>query len=127
MLAKREAERVGGAPVPTSAPSPTSAESPAGTPAPEQQASAGSDYEAADKALNAAYAAAGACLDDAGKAALRDERRAWIKARDATCSEAKITADSKGEVAGVSAMVLEVTGCKTKLIKELAKQLAAKG
>jgi len=127
LLAKREAERAGSAPAPASAPSGTSAEPPAGTSAPEQQASAGADYEAADKALNTAYAAVRARLDDAGKTALRDEQRAWIKTRDATCSEAKITSDSGGVVAGGSAMALEVVGCKTKLTEERTKQLAAKG
>ncbi|HWT19438.1 MAG TPA: lysozyme inhibitor LprI family protein [Variovorax sp.] len=102
-------------------------EAPAGTTEPEQQASAEDRYAAADKALNAAYTAARARLDDAGKTALRDEQRAWIKTRDASCSEAKITAESGGDVAGGSAMVLEVAGCKAKLTEARAKQLAAKG
>jgi uncharacterized protein YecT (DUF1311 family) len=65
-------------------------------------------------------------MTDAGKAALRDEQRAWIKTRDASCSEAKITADSKGDIAGGSAMVLEVVGCKARLTEARTKQLAAK-
>jgi len=89
---------------------------------------ADADLQAADKALNAAYQTARASMTEAGKAALRDEQRAWIKTRDATCSEAKITADSKGDVtAGGSAMALDVAGCKTRLTEERAKQLAAKG
>lgn len=99
---------------------------PSGTTAPEQQASAGADYEAADKALNAAYQAARASMTEAGKAALRDEQRAWIKTRDAACSEAKITADSKGDITGGSAMALEVAGCKARLTEARTKQLAAK-
>jgi uncharacterized protein YecT (DUF1311 family) len=98
-----------------------------GTTTPEQQASADDRYAAADKALNAAYAAARARLDDAGKVALRDEQRAWIKTRDATCSEARIAAESGGDVAGGSAMALEVAGCKAGLTEARAKQLAAKG
>ncbi|WP_447777852.1 lysozyme inhibitor LprI family protein [Variovorax boronicumulans] len=94
---------------------------------PEQQASAAGDYEAADKALNAAYAAVRVRLDDAGKTALRDEQRAWIKTRDESCGEAKIAAESGGDVAGGSAMALEVVGCKAKLTEARAKQLAAKG
>ena len=63
---------------------------------------------------------------EAGKAALRDEQRAWIKTRDTTCSEAKIAADSKGDIAGGSAMALEVAGCKARLTEVRTKQLAAK-
>jgi uncharacterized protein YecT (DUF1311 family) len=92
----------------------------------EQQDGAEADLQAADKALNAAYQAARASMTDAGKAALRDEQRAWIKTRDASCSEAKITADSKGDIAGGSAMVLEVVGCKARLTEARTKQLAAK-
>jgi uncharacterized protein YecT (DUF1311 family) len=128
LYARREAEKaakVGAATEPAAAASP--ADPPATTTAPEQQASASGDYEAADKALNAAYAAARARLDDAGKTALRDEQRGWIKTRDARCSEAKITAESGGDVAGGSAMALEVAGCKAKLTEARAKQLAAKG
>lgn len=128
LLARREAEKAGTAPASTSGAAPTPEAAPAGGSMPEQQASAGSEHEAADKALNAAYAAARTRLDDAGKTALRDEQRAWIKTRDATCSEAKITVDSKGEVAaGGAAMALEVAGCKTRLTEERVKQLAAKG
>lgn len=127
LVARREAERAGTAPTSTSGAAPTQTEAPAGASVPEQQASARSEYEAADKALNAAYAAARTRLDDAGKAALRDEQRAWIKTRDATCSEAKIAADTKGDVTGGTAMAVEVAGCKTKLTEERAKQLAAKG
>jgi len=128
LYARREAEKAGSVAPSTSDAATTPTEAPAGTSVPEQQASAGSEYEAADKALNVAYAAARTRLDDAGKAALREEQRAWIKTRDATCSEAKITADSKGDVAaGGSAMALEVAGCKTRLTEERAKQLAAKG
>lgn len=127
LLAKREAERADNTATPTPALPAVSAEPPVGTSAPAQQASAGSDYEAADKALNAAYAAARAHLDDAGKIALRDEQRAWIKTRDAACSEARITADSKGDIAGGSAMALELSGCKARMTQERTKQLLAKG
>lgn len=128
LVARREAEKVSTAPASTSGAAPTPAEAPTGASVSDQQASAGSDYQAADKALNAAYAAARTRLDDAGKAALRDQQRAWIKTRDATCSEAKITADSKGDIAaGGSAMALEMASCKTRLTEERAKQLAAKG
>jgi len=90
------------------------------------QSDAGADLQAADKALNAAYQTARASMTEAGKAALRDEQRAWIKTRDATCSEAKITADSKGDIAGGSSMALEVAGCKARLTEARTKQLAAK-
>lgn len=90
------------------------------------QSDADADLQAADKALNAAYQTARASMTEAGKTALRDEQRAWIKTRDATCSEAKITADSKGDIAGGSAMALEVAGCKARLTEARTKQLAAK-
>jgi uncharacterized protein YecT (DUF1311 family) len=90
------------------------------------QSDADADLQAADKALNAAYQTARASIPEAGKTALRDEQRAWIKTRDATCSEAKITADSKGDIAGGSAMALEVAGCKARLTEARTKQLAAK-
>lgn len=94
--------------------------------APDQGGDAEADLQAADKALNAAYQTARASMTEAGKAALRDEQRAWIRTRDATCSEAKITADSKGDIAGGSAMALEVAGCKARLTEARTKQLAAK-
>lgn len=106
----------------------TPASAPAAASAPTAlglQADAASELEAADKALNAAYQAARAPMTDAQKNALRDEQRAWIKKRDAECSEAKITADSKADVAGGSAMVLEVAGCKTKLTEARTKELRA--
>lgn len=84
------------------------------------------DLQAADKALNAAYQTARASMTEAGKIALRDEQRAWIKTRDATCSEAKITADSKGDIAGGAAMAMEVAGCKARLTEARTTQLAAK-
>ena len=43
------------------------------------------EYERQDKRLNVNYAAAMAKRDDAGKAALRAEQRAWITRRDASC------------------------------------------
>ena len=106
--------------VPSSAPAPTEAPS-----APDVQAGAASELEAADKALNAAYQAARAPMTDAQKNTLRDEQRAWIRKRDTECSEAKIAADSKGDVAGGSAMALEVTGCKTRLTEARTKELHA--
>lgn len=105
---------------PSSAPATAAAPS-----ASDQQADAASELEAADKALNAAYQAARASMTDAQKTALRDEQRAWIQTRDATCTEAKITADTKGDVAGGSAMALEVAGCKAKLTEARAKELRA--
>ncbi|WP_269475700.1 lysozyme inhibitor LprI family protein [Variovorax sp. SRS16] len=71
------------------------------------------------------YTAARARLDDAGKAALRDEQRAWIKTREATCGEAKIAANIKGDIAGGSPMALEVAGCQTKLTEQRTKELHA--
>lgn len=130
LYARREAEKAaktGVATGPGAAALASPADPAAATTAPEQEASTAGDYEAADKALNAAYAAARARLDDAGKVTLRDEQRAWIKTRDATCSEAKIAADSGGDVGGGSAMALEVASCKAKLTEARAKQLAAKG
>ena len=90
------------------------------------QSDADADLQAADKALNAAYQSTRVSMTEAGKAALRDEQRAWIKTRDATCSEAKITANSKGDITGGSAMALEVAGCKARLTEARTKQLAAK-
>lgn len=107
-----------------SAPSPAPARVAAPS-APDQQADVSSELEAADKALNAAYQAARAPMTDAQKNTLRDEQRAWIKKRDAECSEAKITADTKGDVAGGSAMALEVVGCKTRLTEARTKELRA--
>ncbi|MNY14705.1 hypothetical protein D3C86_1478910 [compost metagenome] len=130
LYARREAEKaakVGSTAEPTAVPAPSDTGAPAGTTAPEQQAGTEDRYAAADRALNSAYAAARARLDDAGKTALRDEQRAWIKIRDASCSEAKIAAESGGDVAGGSAMALEVAGCKAKLTEARAKQLAGKG
>ncbi|MGJ7500714.1 lysozyme inhibitor LprI family protein [Variovorax sp. ZT5P49] len=130
LYARREAEKAaqaGGVTGPTAIPLPSSTGALAGTTTPEQQTSGEDRYAAADKALNVAYAAARARLDDAGKTALRDEQRGWITTRDATCSEAKIAAESGGDVAGGSAMALEVAGCKAKLTEARAKQLAAKG
>lgn len=130
LYARREAEKaakVGGVGKPAAVSAASDTGAPAGTAVPEQQGSAEDRYAAADKALNVAYAAVRARLDDAGKTALRDEQRAWIKTRDESCSEAKIAAESGGDVAGGSAMVLEVAGCKAKLTEARAKQLAAKG
>lgn len=84
------------------------------------------DLQAADKALNAAYQTARASMTEAEKTALRDEQRAWIKTRDATCSEAKITAESKGDIAGGEALAAEVASCKAHLTEERTKRLAAK-
>ncbi|MDP9918543.1 uncharacterized protein YecT (DUF1311 family) [Variovorax boronicumulans] len=130
LYARREAEKAaktGGAAEPATVLASPDAAAPSGATASEQQASAEDRYAAADKALNAAYAAARARLEDAGKVTLRDEQRAWIKTRDESCSEAKIAAESGGDVAGGSAMALEVAGCKAKLTEARAKQLAAKG
>jgi uncharacterized protein YecT (DUF1311 family) len=118
-----------GTPVAAQPPSPAgpmAEPSPANATVAEQQDGAEADLQAADKALNAAYQAARASMTDAGKAALRDEQRAWIKTRDTACSEAKITADSKGDIAGGSAMALEVAGCKARLTEARTKQLTAK-
>lgn len=90
------------------------------------QGDAAAELQAADKALNAAYQTARASMTEAGKIALRDEQRAWIKTRDTTCSEAKITADSKGDIAGGAALAMEVAGCKARLTEARTKQLAAK-
>ncbi|OEZ31168.1 hypothetical protein AO062_08905 [Variovorax boronicumulans] len=130
LYARREAEKAakgGGTAEPIAVPASSDIGAPEGATAPEQQASTEDRYAAADKTLNAAYAVVRARLDDAGKSALRDEQRAWIKTRDESCSEAKIAAESGGDVAGGSAMALEVAGCKAKLTEVRAKQLAAKG
>lgn len=74
-------------------------------------ACAAEEAEAADKALNDAYKAVIARLDDQEKAALRTQQRAWIKQRDAKCSEESIVAASNGEGRGGSAVTLEIIGC----------------
>jgi uncharacterized protein YecT (DUF1311 family) len=132
--AKYEADqRAKAAPSPAPAPmTPSAVSSAAGSAADaatsaDLQGDAESAFQAADKGLNAAYSARRAKMSDAQKTALRDQQRSWIKTRDATCSEAKITADSKGDIAGGSAMALELVSCKTRLTEERAKQLAAKG
>lgn len=125
LYARREAEKASGVEEPIAVPAPSDTGAPAGTTVPEQRTSTEDRYVAADRALNAAYAAARARLDDAGKGTLRDEQRAWIKTRDASCSEAKITAESGGDVAGGSAMALEVVGCKAKLTEARVKELRA--
>jgi uncharacterized protein YecT (DUF1311 family) len=130
LYARREAEKAakaGGVLEPAATPASPDPGAPAGTTAPEQQGSAEDRYVAADKALNVAYATVRARLDNAGKTALRDEQRAWIKTRDSTCSEARIAAASGGDVTGGSAMALEVAGCKAELTEARAKQLATKG
>ncbi|WP_208513155.1 lysozyme inhibitor LprI family protein [Variovorax paradoxus] len=129
LYARREAEKAAKTAPATEAGAaalPPGAPVPAGATAAEQQSGAEDRFATADKELNAAYATARARLDDAGKAALRDEQRAWIKTRDATCSEGKISAESGGDVAGGSAMALEIAGCKARLTEERAKQLEAK-
>ena len=85
------------------------------------------EYAAADKALNEAYQALRGRLGDAQKSALRDEQRAWVKRRDSECSEARITAASKGGVAGGSAMALELLGCKSRMTEDRTRELRAKG
>lgn len=81
------------------------------------------DFAAADKALNAAYQAARDSMTDAKRAALRDEQRAWIKRRDDACSEERIRAETKGDVAGGTAMEMERTACMTKLTAERTNEL----
>lgn len=90
-------------------------------------ATAETEYQAADKALNDAYQAARASMNDAQKASLRDEQRAWIKHRDETCSESRIERDTRGDIAGGQAMQLEIISCKTKLAIERAKQFQGRG
>ncbi|MEJ1165564.1 lysozyme inhibitor LprI family protein [Variovorax sp. CCNWLW186] len=109
------------------APAVTTAEPPPpSASASDPRGDAEADLQTADKALNAAYQNARSATTEAGKNALRDEQRAWIKTRDSACSEAKISADSKGDIAGGSAMALEVAGCKARLTEARTKQLAAK-
>lgn len=86
-----------------------------------------SEYAAADARLNAAYQAARASMTEAQRTSLRDEQRAWIRRRDESCSEARIESDSKGDVAGGSAMEMAVMACKTKITDERARQLVPKG
>lgn len=83
------------------------------------------ELEAADRALNAAYAAARSKLDVSGQAELRDAQRMWIKQRDTECSEEKITADYKDGAPGGSAITLEIVGCKTSMTTTRTKQLLA--
>lgn len=93
----------------------------------DPQATAAADYAAADKELNVAYQSARARLNNQQRAALKDEQRAWITRRDAECSESKVKAQSGGDVAGGSALAMEVVGCKTTMTQERTRQLRAKG
>ncbi len=111
---------------PSAPAAPTAGPSPAGATVVDLQGDAEADLQAADKALNAAYQAARAAMTDIQKTALRDEQRAWIKTRDATCSEGRLTAESKSDITGGSAMAVEVAGCKARLTEARTKQLAAK-
>lgn len=93
----------------------------------DPHATAAADYAAADKELNAAYQLARARLNDEQRAALKDEQRTWITRRDAECSESKVKAQSGGDVAGGSALAMEVVGCKTTMTRERTRQLRANG
>ena len=68
---------------------------------------------------------AGATMTDAQRVTLRDQQREWIKMRDATCSAERIETDTKGDIAGGTAMELAIVGCKTRLTSERAKLLSA--
>lgn len=92
---------------------------------PDVGAIANQEYQAADKLLNEAYQAARATMTDTQRVTLRDQQREWIKMRDATCSPERIETDTKGDVAGGTAMELAIVGCKTRLTSERAKQLSA--
>ncbi len=95
------------------------------TAVPDAGAIATQEYQAADKLLNEAYQAARATMTDAQRVALRDQQREWIKTRDVTCSAERIEVDSKGDIAGGTAMELAIVGCKSRLTSERAKQLSA--
>ncbi|MBX3609192.1 MAG: DUF1311 domain-containing protein [Hydrogenophaga sp.] len=97
---------------------------PAAAVEPDVRAIAAQEYQAADKLLNEAYQAARATMTDVRRVALRDQQREWIKTRDVTCSAERIEADSKGDIAGGTAMELAIVGCKTRLTSERAKQLS---
>jgi uncharacterized protein YecT (DUF1311 family) len=75
------------------------------------------DYAAADAGLNAAYRAAMARLDDAGKLRLRDSERGWIARRDSACQAA--TADTVGG----SIHPLDLAGCLTEKTKARTREL----
>jgi uncharacterized protein YecT (DUF1311 family) len=83
------------------------------------------EYQAADELLNEAYQAARATMTDAQRVTLRDQQREWIKLRDATCSAERIENDTKGDIAGGTAMELAIVGCKTRMTSERAKLLSA--
>lgn len=83
------------------------------------------ELEAADRALNAAYAAARGKLDISGQTELRDAQRTWIKQRDTKCSEEEIVAGYKDGAPGGSAITLEIVGCMTTMTKNRTEQLLA--
>lgn len=91
----------------TAAPVPKDArENVAKAPLPQDVAAA--EFEAADKALNAAYKETMSRLSTEAKTALRAEQRIWIKQRDEKCEPAA----SAGIGAG-SAGELDAMGCRT--------------
>lgn len=95
------------------------------TAVPDAEAMETQEYQAADKLLNEAYQAARATMTDAQRLTLRDQQREWIKMRDVTCSPERIETETKGDIAGGTAMELAIVGCKTRLTSERTKQLSA--
>jgi uncharacterized protein YecT (DUF1311 family) len=83
-------------------------------------------FQAADEKLNEEYQRAMGRLSEAQKVTLRDEQRDWIQRRDKSCSAEAITASSKGDITGGSAMKLGQIGCKESLTEERTKELTMK-
>ena len=79
---------------------------------------AGSQYKAADKALNATYAKLVAQASSGGKSRLRAAQRAWLKFRDSDCTA---FAGSRGG----SAYPMEFSLCLAARTQARTKQLQA--
>lgn len=80
---------------------------------------AGQQYSAADKALNATYAALMHKISHAGQASLQAAQRAWLDYRDKQC-----TFNLLGRSDG-SAYPMVLANCKTRLTEQQTEQLKA--
>lgn len=77
--------------------------------------------EAADRALNARYAATVASVSPATKLLLRDAQRSWMAFRDRQC------AFEASGVKGGSAYPMVYSGCLARVTKERTRDLARFG
>ncbi len=74
----------------------------------------GKTYEAADAKLNSTYKKLQSLLDAADKTTLKDNQRAWIKYRDATCDfETEPTVGTTGMSTYTNECLSRLTGSRT--------------